>query len=282
MWPTPQDYNEAIQNPRLCFSDAELAEACPVLTSLGLPKPVSGAFASVYQMVSADRRKQFAVRCFLRNVPDQAARYAAISAALDAAALPYTVPFEFIAEGIRVGTEWFPVLKMQWVDGVAFLEWISCRLDDSSALLSLSSGVTSMCSSLREHGIAHGDLQHGNILVVDGALKLVDYDCMFVPGLDGRGAPELGHRHFQHPSRSSVHFDCYLDYFSAWSISTSLFCLSRDPLLWRALAAGDECLLFRQEDYLCPDESVAFRLLEHHEDAEIRAAARRFRMVQKN
>jgi hypothetical protein len=44
-WPTPQEYNEAIQNPRFCFADAELRAANPETNSMGLPKARSGGFA---------------------------------------------------------------------------------------------------------------------------------------------------------------------------------------------------------------------------------------------
>ena len=100
-------------------------------------------------------------------------------------------------------------------------------------------------------GIAHGDLQHGNIKVEAGCrIILVDYDGMFVPSMQGFTSNELGHRNYQHPGRTKDHFGGYLDNFSAWSIYTSLYCLTLDPTLWRKLEAGDECLLFRQEDYV--------------------------------
>ena len=39
---------------------------------------------------------------------------------------------------------------------------------------------------MREHVIAHGDLQHGNIIVQDdGTIRLVDYDGCYVPELAG-------------------------------------------------------------------------------------------------
>src|SRR2546430_4647189 len=50
--------------------------------------------------------------------------------------------------------------------------------------------------------VAHGDLQHGNILVRGGSIQLVDYDGMWVPALKGRHATEIGHRAYQHPERS--------------------------------------------------------------------------------
>ena len=36
-WPTMSDYQEAIQNPAICFSDPELKLGKPTLNALGLP-----------------------------------------------------------------------------------------------------------------------------------------------------------------------------------------------------------------------------------------------------
>jgi tetratricopeptide (TPR) repeat protein len=110
-------------------------------------------------------------------------------------------------------------------------------------------------------------------------MKLVDYDCMFVPALKHLKSNELGHRNYQHPHRSRDHFFAGLDRFSAWSIHTSLFCIAKDPLLWTKLNGGDDCLLFKLHDYKHPNESHTFRTLEHHESAEIRDAARRLRKL---
>jgi hypothetical protein len=58
-----------------------------------------------------------------------------------------------------------------------------------------------------ETGIAHGDLQHGNIILVPGKkdnslmLKLIDYDGMFIPPLAGSPKGEVGHAAYQHPER---------------------------------------------------------------------------------
>ena len=92
-WPTPQDYNEAIQNPKLCFDDPELKTGQPKLNTLGLPLPITGGFASVYRMQCGQR--DWAVRCFLKEFADQQQRYAAISHHLAASKLPYIVGFDF-------------------------------------------------------------------------------------------------------------------------------------------------------------------------------------------
>ena len=48
-WPVSQDYNEAIQNPKLNFQDAELKQGQPAFNRIGLPVVMSGNFADVYQ-----------------------------------------------------------------------------------------------------------------------------------------------------------------------------------------------------------------------------------------
>ena len=102
-WPTPQDYNEAIQNPALNLDDPELRAGTPELTPLGLPRPITGGFASVYRMRCGQR--DWAVRCFLREIPDQQRRYAAISRHLAAVHLPYTVGFAFLSTNDAPGNE---------------------------------------------------------------------------------------------------------------------------------------------------------------------------------
>ncbi len=47
-WPTMTEYQEAIQSPKLCFEQKDLRKGKPVTNPLGLPRPVSGQFASVY------------------------------------------------------------------------------------------------------------------------------------------------------------------------------------------------------------------------------------------
>jgi tetratricopeptide (TPR) repeat protein len=277
MWPTPQDYNEAIQNPALAFDDAELQSGIPETTSLGLPKPRSGSFASVYHLQGGGR--DWAVRCFLHHFGDQQQRYEEIGQFLARHPLAYMVDFHFLPRGIFIHDQWFPILKMAWVNGQQLNDWIESHCDDADSLERIRDRFVELCHELSVAGIAHGDLQHGNILVVGDKLKLVDYDGIYLEALSALGSNELGHRNYQHPERSRDHFANHLDRFSAWSIYTSLYCLARDPLLWHRLAGGDECLLFRHQDYKSPEQSTAFRILEHHELPEVRRCARQLRRL---
>jgi hypothetical protein len=271
-WPTPQDYNEAIQNPRSCFGDEELRAGSPELTPLGLPKPISGAFASVYQMNCSARR--WAVRCFLREVSDHQARYQAISAHLRSARLPFTVGFDFLAEGIRIRGKWYPILKMEWIDGEPLNLYIERNLTNPAALQALATRWLETLAAMRREGIAHGDLQHGNVLVSNGQIKLIDYDGMYVPALAGLGSHEEGHRNYQHPGRGGGDYGPYLDAFSGWVVLLSLAALAVDPRLWQRLNGGDECLLLRRDDFEKPQRSKAFQSILAGRTPELRAIAK--------
>ncbi|WP_308637342.1 RIO1 family regulatory kinase/ATPase domain-containing protein [Paenibacillus silvisoli] len=272
-WPTPQDYREAIQNPRNCFKDPELQAGLPELDKLGLPRPISGSFASVYKLKCGEQ--EWAVRCFTNNVKDQKIRYDAISLHLRANPLPYLVPFEYLSEGININGQWFPVVKMKWVEGETLLTYIERHLNHHERLQELSGKWLTMTRELRAARIAHGDLQHGNILIHNDEIILIDYDGMYVPALQGMTSNELGHRNYQHPGRTEAHFGPYIDYFSEWVIWISLAAVCADPSLWHSLGAGEaeESLLFRRNDFVSPDASRAFELLAQVEDEAVRSNA---------
>ncbi len=277
-WPTPQEYNEAIQNPASAFEDAELRAGQPVLTPLGLPRPITGAFASVYQLVCPNGRT-VAVRCFLRDFGDHQDRYAAISAHLARVRLPYMTNFSYLANGIRVNGRWYPVLKMDWLEGESLQTYVERNLHNPDALRDLAAQWVAMAKDLRTAWIGHGDLQHGNVIVAGGKLRLIDYDGMFVPALAGRHSHEIGHRNYQHPRRSENDFGPNIDHFSFWVVYTSLVALSVQPQLWQDYSGGDECLLFRREDFERPATSRLLRTLENAPDARLADLADIFHAV---
>jgi tRNA A-37 threonylcarbamoyl transferase component Bud32 len=271
-WPTPQDYNEAVQLPSTSFVDPDLKQGEAELDILGLPRPISGAFASVYHIKGA--RRDFAVRCFLRAFDNQRYRYHEIGNWLRQASFPEAVPFEYIDEGIKIRDQMYPILKMEWVAGKSLEQFVDEHTSNQHLLHQVADYFRRMTRGLRDRGIAHGDLQHGNILVINQGFKLVDYDGTFVPGFKGQMSNELGHPNYQHPMRNAEHFGPTIDNFSSWVIYSSLACLSVDPSLWQRLGGGDECLLFRQSDFATPLRSLAFSLLEYHASDYIRTIGR--------
>jgi hypothetical protein len=271
------DYLEAIQNPRLCFADPELQHGMPVQDRLGLPKPITGGFASVYQLKCSSSK--YAVRCFLRYHPDQEQRYAVISNYLKSCRLPYMVGFDFLKQGIKVGGQWYPILKMEWVEGEQLNLFIERNLKNPALIIGTSQKFLQMVRDLKQLSIAHGDLQHGNILVVNGNFRLIDYDGMYVPGLEGMSSHEVGHLNYQHPCRTGEHFGPNLDHFSAWSIYLSLAALGADGSLWQRTGGGDECLIFRREDFERPSTSKALNMLEKIDNGAMQPLVAAFRSM---
>ncbi len=267
-WPTPQDYSEAIQNPQDCFSDPDLINGTVSTDALGLPRVASGMFASVYK-INTDSNN-WAVRCFLRNLPETLERYVVIEEELHKVGLSSTVEFDLQEEGIKIHNRNFPMLKMQWCSGISLTTWLEKHLNDPASLKRFLDNWQSTVAEMQNAGIAHGDLQHGNILIDKEQLRLVDYDGMYVPSLAGKESCEIGHRNYQHPQRDKTHFGPYLDNFAAALIYFSVKILSIDNRLWDRLGAGDECILFRAQDLQNPIESEIFGILEQHSSKEIR------------
>jgi uncharacterized protein YjbI with pentapeptide repeats len=273
-WPLNIDFTIAVQNPQLCFADPELKQALTSKNSRGRVLLWSGNFATVYKLTqkSTQSDRCWAVRCFTRTPQsDVQQRYQAISEYLAKHQIPYLVNFEFIAQGILVKGEWYPILKMDWVQGVELDRYIGEYLDDSQVLLRLDRQLQELQKDLQKVGIAHGDLQHGNIMVDDqGELKLVDYDGMYVPALHGAPPLEIGHPNYQPPQRSPKDFSDRLDDFSFAVISLSLRALANEPNLWENFHEDNKNLIFRQNDFQEPELSPVFQAISNIPDDETR------------
>jgi hypothetical protein len=273
-WPVAQDYNEAVQNPRTSFADPELRAAEVVTNALGLPLPRSGSFADVYELRAAGGQARWAVKCFTRPAAASLReRYSEISRHLQQARLPFTVEFSYLEEGVRVRGRWYPVVKMQWVEGLLLNDFVRANLDRPAMLESLIQIWLRLARRLGEADVAHGDLQHGNVLLVPAqraqalALKLIDYDGMFVPALAGSPPGEVGHPAFQHPRRArDGAYGPEVDRFPLLVVATALRCLAvGGRRLWERYDNGDN-LLFREADLRAPAESALFRDLWRLDD----------------
>lgn len=271
-WPNPEDYNEAVQCPEICFEDEELRLGEPDLNALGLPRPICGNFASVYRFNCGNR--SVAVKCFLRNVYNQHQRYAHLSQFMAVNEVRSIIDFEYQLKGILVDGNWFPIVKMGWVDGLTLDQFLRKQMYNRAQLDGFLARFADVVRELRDVGIAHGDLQHGNIMVKADAVKLVDYDGIYVPAMGGEESNELGHANYQHKERTSRHFDATLDRFSSWIIHHTIQFLRLDPTLWQRHDGGDDALLFRRNDFLEPDSSRLMSELHRHPVPEIRDRAK--------
>lgn len=260
MWPSLDRYNSVIHKPDACFVDPELRGGWPVRDRRGLPAPATGSFGCVYHIHTWE--SSFAVKCFTREVLTSEWRYTEVSAYIEAHPSPYLVKCDYmVPRGIMVDGRWYPVLKMDWVDGLTLDRFIESKLTEPALFDRLADNWVEIMYMLEERGMAHGDLQHGNVLACkDGdsvTLKLVDYDGMYVPSFKGEEGSESGLVDYQHPRRTGRDFNERMDHFTGLVIYLSLRALARRPELWQTYHTGEN-LIFRRKDFQQPDDSPVF------------------------
>ena len=230
-WPLASHFSAMLQNPRVAFRDPLLQQTTIEKNAQNQPRPWAGQFAVVYKGLHADGQPPFAVRVFTTESPERHERYDSISAYLKTCKLACLVDFEYHDRSIRSAGDgkWYPLIVMDWVQGDTLFHWVRARARKATARpwrdrRPLARGR--QASWPRQ--IAHGDLQHANIMVTPaGQIKLVDYDGMCVPALAGRRNLEVGVEPYQHPDRNAhTLLSLELDHFSAIMIYTALRALA--------------------------------------------------------
>ena len=281
-WPTREEYDRAVMSWRQTMRDADFV-AGELATVMGTdPRRFGGAglYVTVYRI------GDWAVRCFCSDVgsacdppADIVDRYQAIARfiAERQTAVPALLAVTFVEQGIFVAGAWRPVVKMPWVTNAMRLgAFVAEHRGSARMFATLAETWRRLVRDLEDAPLAHGDLDLTNVLVreVDGhpALRLIDYDDVWIPALDGRPQTECGHEPFQHPAffRPIPHpdpanrpYSPQMDRFAALVIYVSLLALSLDPRLYADLGASEEDrLLFSRADYEHPAlETSAFALV---------------------
>jgi serine/threonine protein kinase len=271
-WPLNTDYLQAIKHPDKFLKDSDLQKCSPITNpSSRASDPMSwqGNFAIVFHL--SRQNFNWAVKCFTAPTPQDAEkRYTAISNHLSSKKLHWLVNFQYQNQGLMVKNQYYPIVKMEWVEGDRIDRYITNNLKNRSALENLFNQIEQLQQDLHSVQIAHGDLQHGNILVTQsGEIKLVDYDGMYVPALRGNPPNESGHRNYRHPNRSSNDYNEQLDDFSFDVILLSLAASIEKPNLWKNFHTDDENLLFREADFKDPNRSPVFKKVNNITDPTV-------------
>lgn len=259
-WPSFADYEFFVKN---AFAHSVLD---PKLKNGNPMKGISGGFSRVYPVKVASNT--FALRCWVKDVGNLKDRYKKVSAYLKKFHLPYFVDFEYVSEGVLVNGTKYPTTRMEWAEGVSLRRFIEQNLQSSHIFKVVADEFQEMVAALHKHRIAHGDLQDGNILLTRNhnavEVKLIDYDSLFVPTLQGQPEQIVGLPEYQHPIRitGGGQANERVDYFSELVIYLSFLSLTEKPELWnRFKDETEKGLLFSKKDFENPDQSDIFQEL---------------------
>lgn len=249
------------------------------------PECYSGGFCLVYPV--SNGTSKYAFRVWHTEIEGIKDRLKKISVYLAAHPLPYFVEFEYVNDALRVvdddgNTQAIDGVRMEWVNGQNLVAYIDSIISDPSTtetekkqrIISLASDFRKMVKSLHEVDIAHGDLQHGNIIIAsDGSIKLVDYDSVYVPTFTKEQQVTSGMAAYQHPCRRNQMFLASKtdDYFSEQIIYLSLLCFAEDLSLWEPIEERDEySLLFTEADLSSIQNSAIYKYVSQFNNPEIR------------
>ena len=271
---TISEYSASINTPQMVKAPI-LAGGKPVQKN-GRQIKYAGGFCVVFPYETP--RKKYAVRCWHINIADIQKRTRIISEAIHASKLLYFVGFDYIPNGLQTAQGAQDIVVMDWVNAQTLKRYIADHINQPAKLIELANRFKTMVADLHSHNFAHGDLQHGNIMVKDdGSLVLVDYDSMYVPALDGYSDVIKGLAGYQHPARwKNCSVNEKIDYFSELIIYTSIVALSKFPHLWKELNLEDtETMLFSPEDISSKGSSRIFYLLD--KDAELKNLSSRIK-----
>jgi hypothetical protein len=267
-------YQSALQHPAQCFTDEELKSAKVIQNAAGwMPLAWAGQFAVVFKMQTASGFK--AVRCFYHPRTEHEDRYCLFHEYIKDAPVGSLIQFEYQPEGIHLNGDSYPIVKMEWVEGETLDRQVKMLVErrDTAGLGKLSNSWRDTAFGLRKASIAHGDLQHANILSKNGTMRLVDYDGVYIPSFQGKAALETGHRNYQHPRRAqSGLFGLDIDHFSSLVIYLTLRALAVDPRLWDTFHQ-DDYLILKQDDYASPHKSAVLKALKRSSDTQVRELA---------
>jgi serine/threonine protein kinase len=267
-YPSRTDIVTAMRNPTVSFKATEL-QGGEIIQKGSRVIQYSGGYTTVFPFINQNKKK-IVVRCWIADIGQAKKRSQEISSYLSQLANPYFADFKYIDNALLVNGKLYPIVVMDWVQAQTLKSYINDHIHQPYKLIELANHFKDMVTYFHEQNIAHGDLQHGNILIKDdGNLVAIDYDSMYVKPLDGMPDIIKGLPGYQHPSRNENKLISHkLDYFSELVIYLSLLVYAHEPNLW-SIFYETEDLLFSKDDFIYPNQSKLIAKLSFSSEPKI-------------
>lgn len=270
--PTIPEIKISIENKDLFVKDEFVRKGNFQRSSNGSLIMFTGGFTAVFPVVV--QNEKWAFRCWHANMGNTSQRFKEIAQCVKSSQVPYLCDFAYVDEGILVEGKLYPTTRMRWVEGQTIKDYICNNTYNKSVLLKLANDFLILINDMHNRGFAHGDLQHGNIMVdKNGLLFLVDYDSFYCPALNGEKDIIKGLPDYQHPARNkNLIANEKLDYFSELVIYTSIIAIAENPnLAVKYQVANSEKMLFSKNDFKNIKSSMIFSDLKSLNNNQILA-----------
>ena len=259
--PTIPSIRTSVENKNVLILDNHAKNGTFIRDVKGRLIAYAGGFSVVFPYETAGGEK-WAFRCWHSDVFNSKIRYQTISKAIKNAKLGFLCEFQYIDKGINVEGNIYPITRMRWIDGITIKDYICLNRNSKELLVSLADNFLKMTLALHTQFLAHGDLQHGNILVdKNHQLYLVDYDSFYCPELKGEADTVTGLPDYQHPARRrNKSISEKLDYFSELIIYLSILAIAENPsLVEKYMVENADRLLFAKEDFADMQKSEIYK-----------------------
>lgn len=268
--PTIPEIKISIENKDLFVKDEFVRKGNFQHSSNGNLIMFTGGFTAVFPVVV--QNEKWAFRCWHANMGNTAQRLKEIAQCVKSSQVPYLCDFAYVDKGILVEGNLYPTTRMRWVEGQTIKEYICDNSYSKEKLHNLADRFLALIKDMHNRGFAHGDLQHGNIMVdKNESLFLVDYDSFYCPALKGEKDIIKGLPDYQHPARNKNLFaNEKLDWFSELIIYTSIFAIAENPgLVAKYQLANSEKMLFSKNDFNDINSSIIYKDLKSMNNSRV-------------
>ena len=274
--PSAEEYINAISNYTFYFRTLENLK---IITENNRVTYVKGANSVVFKMQDELTGKYYAIKCYTDVKYDIYNRLEIVKTKLDLVESPYLVKFDIVYNEININVNdlvdeevvYFPVVIMDWVDGVTLDNYIPEPEKAKDDFRKLINNYKTMSSWLLEQRFCHGDITPKNIVITkDNNILLIDYDnVVFSDEEIPVSTNKMKDENFCNPCQESSKSEINIDNFSLVSIMISLiYEYESIPKTWERNPWGrnhnyyGRISFFKKEDYTDLVKSNLFKRID--------------------